>query len=267
MERQTSILNSNTKEVQALSRGLKLIEILSGAPDGLSLSDIAKAANLSKSSTHRLLHTLKINGYIFQDNIKSDYFPSVKLLELISNILQDTNISRVARRYMEPLAELTGETIHFVLLDHDVAIYIEKVESPNTIRMYSRIGKRAPLYCTGVGKAILAFLPEDRIEEIVRGEPLKRYTNATIVDPDALLSHLEEIRKRGYAIDNGEHEDNILCIATPLFTRTDEVVGALSISAVSYRANLETVESWAPILEKYTNQLTSELAFFFDRYV
>jgi DNA-binding IclR family transcriptional regulator len=266
MERKPSVDNSYTKEVQALTRGLKLVEILSDAPEGLPLSTIAEEANLSKSSTHRLLNTLKINGYAIQDNIKGFYFPSMKFLELSRSLLQDSNLSSIARRYMEPLADLTGETIHFVLLDHDAAVYVEKVESPNTIRMYSRIGKRAPLHCTGVGKAILAFLPKDHLEEIVREKPLQSYTDTTIIDPDAMLSHLEEIRKRGYAIDNGEHENDILCIATPLFTRAGQVVGAISVSAVSYRVNLETVESWAPLLQKYTKQLNSELAYFFDRY-
>jgi DNA-binding IclR family transcriptional regulator len=257
---------SPSNEVRALTRGLQIIEILSKTPEGLPLSEISKEANLSKSSTHRLLNTLKVNGFAFQDNKERVYYPSMKLLELSSTLMQRTNISDVARQNMEPLAELTRETIHFVIRDHDSVVYIEKVESPNTIRMYSSIGKRAPLHCTGVGKAILAFLPEDQIESIVREKPLKEYTQTTITDPEKLLTNLEEIRIRGYALDDAEHEENICCVAAPLFTRTGKVVGAISISAVSFRANLEKVESWAPMLLQHTKQLNTKLEYYFDRY-
>ena len=107
----------------------------------------------------------------------------------------------MARPILDDLAKTTGETVHLVLLDKDTAIYVEKVESPNAIRMYSQIGKRAPLHCTGVGKAIFAFLPTEQRETLLAAE-LERFTNNTITDPDVICSQLAQIRQCGYAVED-----------------------------------------------------------------
>jgi DNA-binding IclR family transcriptional regulator len=253
-------------EVRALSRGLRLLEILACHSQGLSLSDVARKTGLAKSSAHRLLKTLILNGYVRQDSSITDYyFASLKLLTLASKLIQDTDLTALARPHLEWLAKTTGETAHLVLLDHDSAVYVGKVESPNPIRMYSQIGHRAPLHCTGVGKAILAYLPDEQQAAALNGQ-VQRYTANTLTDPDALRAHLRQIRAQGYAIDNGEHEDNVRCIAAPLFARTGRVVGAVSIAAVSYRVDLPTLESWEPVLAESARQLNTELAHYFDRY-
>ncbi len=160
---------------------------------------------------------------------------------------------------------MTGETVHLVLLDQDQAVYVAKVESPNPIRMYSQIGNRAPLHCTGVGKAILAFLPSERQDLVLKGD-LRRHTAHTLVDPDTLRAHLDQIRRQGYAIDNEEHEDNVRCIAMPLVSTGGQVAGAISIAAVSYRVDVPTLESWYPPLAEHVRQLNIELAHYLDWY-
>jgi IclR family KDG regulon transcriptional repressor len=253
-------------EVRALSRGLLILEILAAHSQGLSLSAIARKSGLAKSSTHRLLQTLLINGYVRRDARNSDhYFPSFKLLTLSSQLIQDTDFVMIAHPHLEVLARVTGETVHLVLLDHDQAVYVAKVESPNPIRMYSQIGNRAPLHCTGVGKAILAFLPKERQNAVLKGD-LSRHTDNTLTDPGELRAELDHIRRQGYAIDNGEHEDNVLCIAMPLLSRAGQVVGAVSIAAVSYRVDLCTLESWQPLLLEHVNQMNTELAHYLDCY-
>ena len=167
---------------------------------------------------------------------------------------------------MKPLSEQTGETIHFVQVVDGAAVYVEKVESPNNIRMYSLIGRRAPLHCTGVGKAILAYLPDESLEEFLRGNILTKYTENTITDPEILREHLRLIRRNGYALDNSEHEENVCCVAAPLFTSSGHVIGAVSISAIRYRADIAVVESWAPLLKDQMEKMNAELVFFFDRY-
>jgi DNA-binding IclR family transcriptional regulator len=253
-------------EVRALSRGLHILEILTSHSQGLSLSGIARESGLAKSSTHRLLQTLIINGYVRQDTQNSDnYFPSFKLLTLSSQLIQATDFTVIAHPHLEFLAKMTGETVHLVLLNHDHAVYVAKVESPNPIRMYSQIGNRAPLHCTGVGKAILAFFPEER-QNLVLNRDLTRYTANTLTDPGELRTHLDQIRCQGYAIDNGEHEENVRCIAMPLLKSAGQVVGAVSIAAVSYRVDLPTLESWQPRLAEHVRQLNTELAHCLDGY-
>ena len=258
-----------TKEetgVRALSRGLRLLEILAQAPDGLPLARITAKAGLSKSSAHRLLQTLILNGYAIRDRTNGLYFPSLKLLQLSSALIQQTNLHVVATPHLEELADLTGETVHLVLWDGEQAVYVEKVESPNPIRMYSNIGNRVPLHCTGVGKAILAHLPPEKLDAIVQSGPLPRFTGHTITDPQALRDHLAQIRQRGYAVDDGEHEEHVRCIAAPLFARNGRVVGAISIAAVSYRVDLDTLQSWWPSLKEHADQLNVELMHYFERY-
>jgi IclR family KDG regulon transcriptional repressor len=264
-ERDRQIMAFET-EVRALSRGLLILEILASHSQGLSLSAIARKSGLAKSSTHRLLQTLLINGYVRRDVRSSDhYFPSFKLLTLSSQLIQGTDLAVIAHPHLEALAKTTGETVHLVLLDHDQAVYVAKVESPNPIRMYSQIGNRAPLHCTGVGKAILAFLPKERQNRVLNGD-LPRYTGNTLTDPGQLRAHLDHIRRQGYAIDNGEHEDNVLCMAMPLLSSAGQVVGAVSIAAVSYRVDLPTLESWQPLLVEHVNQMSTELAHYLDCY-
>ena len=253
-------------EVRALSRGLLILEILASHSQGLSLSAIARKSGLAKSSTHRLLQTLLLNGYVRRDSNSSDhYFPSFKLLTLSSQLIQDTDLVMIAHPHLEALAHLTGETVHLVLLDHDQAVYVAKVESPNPIRMYSQIGNRAPLHCTGVGKAILAFLPRERQNLVLNGD-LPRYTDATLTDPGMLRAELDHIRRQGYAIDNGEHEENVRCIAVPLLSHAGQVVGAVSVAAVSYRVDIATVESWHPLLDEHVRQMNTEMAHYLDGY-
>jgi IclR family KDG regulon transcriptional repressor len=253
-------------EVRALSRGLLILEILASHSQGLSLSTIARKSGLAKSSTHRLLQTLLINGYVRRDARHSDhYLPSFKLLTLSSQLIQDTDLAVIARPHLETLAQMTGETVHLVLLDHDQAVYVAKVESPNPIRMYSQIGNRAPLHCTGVGKAILAFLPKERQNLVLKGD-LPRYTDTTLTDPGELRAHLDHTRRQGYAIDNGEHEENVRCIAVPLLSSAGQVVGAVSVAAVSYRVDLSTLESWHPLLVEHVRQMNTELTHYLDCY-
>lgn len=254
-------------EVRALSRGLRLLEILASEPGGLSLADITQLAQLSKSSAHRLLHTLIHNGYVSQESSTGRYLPSLKLLQLSSQLMEDASVAVVAHPHLSDIAEATGETVHLVLLDHDDAVYVAKVESPSPIRMYSKIGMRVPLHCTGVGKVILAHLPEERLRQLIDNGRLEQFTENTITDPAALRRHLAEIRRLGYAIDDGEHEEPVRCIAAPLFARDRQVVGAMSIAAVSYRVELDTLRGWWPVLHAHADQLNAELVPYFDRYI
>lgn len=156
--------------------------------------------------------------------------------------------------------------VHLVLWDQNNVVYIEKVEAPNSIRMYSRIGNNAPLHCTGVGKAVFAFLPEAQRQHLLYASPFKKYTPNTIVAPEKLKEHFAIVRARGYAIDDGEHEEHVRCIAVPLFSRSNQVAGAISVAAVSYRVDLDALLDWQPMLSEHGQQLSIELAHFLDRY-
>ncbi len=249
-----------TEKTGSLSRGLQIIEILADCHDGLPLTEIARKAGLSKSSTHRLLQTLVQEGFVAQDGDTSQHYRlSLKLLWLASNLVDGLGLDQLVQPLLTELANATRETVHMALLDGNLAVYVEKIDSPNSIRMYSRVGKRVLLHCTALGKAILAYLPEDRGREILAADGLPRRTANTITDLEAMLEHFALIRSRGYALDEEEHEEGIRCIAAPLFDRQKRVVGAISITALAYRVDRELLLSWRPQLRECAEKVTMVL--------
>ena len=241
---------------RALSRGLQLIDILAERQDGFPLSQIARKASLSKSSTHRLLQTLTREGYVAQDGETTHYRLSLKLLWLANSLVDGLGLDRLAQPHLEELAQATGQTIHMALLDGNAAVYIQKIDTPGSIRMYSQVGRKVPFHCTGLGKAILAHLPPERIQEIFTAEGLPPHTANTFTEPESLLEHLSLIRAQGYALDEEEHERGICCIAAPLFNHLNRVAGAVSITALSFRVDRQTLVSWHPALQDCAEKLT-----------
>lgn len=248
-----------TEKTGSLSRGLQIIEILADNHDGLPLTKIASKAGVSKSSTHRLLQTLVQEGFITQDGDSSRYRLSLKLLSLSSNFIAGLGLDQLVRPLLEELSQATKQTIHLSLWDSSVAVYAQKIDPPSSIRMYAQVGKRVPMYCTGLGKAILAFLPEERAKEVVAVEELKRHTPNTITKSTALLEHLSLIRSCGYALDEEEHEEGIRCLAAPLLDQQNHVLGSVSITTLAFRVDKETLLSWWPLLRDCTQQIATIL--------
>ena len=174
---------------------------------------------------------------------------------------------------MKRLNEATGETVHLAILNGESIVYIDKLESLNQVRMYSAVGKQAAVHCTGVGKAITAFLPPEEQEALIQKLDFKRYTVNTITDEQSFRRELARIRERGYARDDGEHEEEIRCVAVPILNFAGESVAGISVSAPQYRLTPETISKWVELTlhaatrisryagkqmdEQVTNQVTS----------
>lgn len=235
--------------------------MLSEHTDGLGLTEIGNLIGLHKSSVHRLLLTLIHNGYVSQHPQNQQYYLTIKMFELGSRVIDGKDLLKVARPFLESLRDLTNETVHLVIPDGTDIVYIDKVESNNSIRMYSRIGARGPLYCTSAGKAILAYLPESKVREIWAASNIVRRTPNTIVDYSHFLLTLERVRETGYALDEEENEPNIRCIGAPIFNYKGNVVGAVSISGPTMRVTLEAIETFKEHIIKYTRLISQELGY------
>ncbi|WP_181347038.1 IclR family transcriptional regulator [Thalassobacillus sp. CUG 92003] len=223
--------------VQSVDRALVILDILKSHPEGLGVTELSHRLDVSKSTIHRLLSSLLKQGYVKQDAEHERYALGLTLIELGEVVSSQLDIRRIAAPYLTQLAGSTGETVHLVMMDNLEIVYIDKTEPDATIRMFSRIGKRAPMHCTGVGKAMLAFLPPDKIDAVLSERPMTRFTNQTITDPDDMKTHLEEIRRRGVAFDMEEHEEGITCAAAPLFNYKGEVVAGISIAGPIMRVD------------------------------
>lgn len=223
--------NAGRGGVQSVERIFTLIEVLAAHPAGAGLQKLAAEAGLAKSTAHRLLGSLVALGYAVQDP-GGHYRLTLKMFEISSGIVNNMDIMGVARLHLERLSQRTAEAVHLVIRDGTDIVYIYKAES-SPMRMSSRVGLRSPLYCTGVGKAILSTLPRAEVEEIWRQSQPRKLTEHTITDLNGLLSQLAQVRTRGYAIDDEENEPGIRCVALAIPGPGGRADSAFSISGMA----------------------------------
>lgn len=247
--------------VQSVDRSLSILEVLSDYEDGLGITEISEKVNLHKSTVHRLLSTLIQKGYVKQDEDTNKYRLTLKLFELGSKNIGKMDIVNVVKPYLKELMKITNETVHLVVRDGNEIVYVDKVESENTIRMYSRIGKRNPLYCTAVGKAMLSYMEDEKIEQIWNESKIESLTKNTITSLEQFKEHLRLVRKNRYAVDEQENEIGIRCLGAAVLNYRGEVCGAISISGSILSLTENKVEEFARILIEYTDKISKELGY------
>jgi len=214
-----------------LEKGLRLLEQLAESAEGLTAVELAERIGVHKTSTYRYINSLLDMGYIHSDG-DGHYHLGNKILELGSQKLRRMPLRETAHPFLIELNDDTQKTVHLCVLDRQEVIYIDKIESHRTLPIMSRIGSRAPAYCTGVGKALLSGLPTDQVVSLLREATLERRTPNTITDPIQLLEEIKLTAERGYAIDNGEHEPGIKCFAALIKGYGGDTIGAISITGL-----------------------------------
>ncbi|WP_202171382.1 IclR family transcriptional regulator [Bacillus sp. USDA818B3_A] len=258
--RKIAISKSNSS-IQSVERALKILDSLKENPNGLGITEIANRLEIAKSSAHRLTTTLLTFGYVHKDKITDKYLLGLKLVELGEQVLETLDLRKVASPFLQDLVNELGETVHLVVMENNEIVYIDKIEGPQTIRMYSRIGKRAPVHCTGVGKAIMAFLPEEEVNQILIHKGLKRYTEFTHTTKETLIANLEEIRQLGYSIDEQEHELGIRCVAAPIFNHHKQAIAGLSVAAPIYRLQETMIKEYARKITDCSGKISKGLGY------
>lgn len=223
--------------VNSVVKAVEVLRAFDHAHPSFTIGEISERLDMPKSSTHRLVATLEQLDFLVRDAPDGRYRLGPGILRLASVALEGLDLRRCARPHVQGLADELGDTVHLAVLDHGEVIYIDKIDSPRRVRMFSHVGGRAPAHCTGLGKAMLAYRPESEVREIA-GRGLTAYTPATLTDVDELLAHLAVVRARGYAIDQGEHESMVRCVAVPLWDYQVQMIGAVSATTV--------VSSWDP---------------------
>jgi len=224
-----------------------------------SLTELSEFIGLSKPSVYRLLCTLQEFRLVSKDPHSGLYRPGAGLLELAHQGLERFELRSVAQPQLEKLWKDTNETVHLAILDEGEVVYLEKRESRQTIRMYSAVGRRAPAHCTGLGKAILAYLPSKDRHDLLKRKGLRRYTDRTIISLSEFERECEEIRKRGYALDLGEHEEEIRCVAAPIFDHTGQPVAAVSIAIPAFRTDLDHLHVLGPKVQEAARSISRKM--------
>lgn len=215
----------------------------------VTLAALCQRLDLNKSTIHRLLSSLIYTGYVRQEPETGKYALSYKLLTLSNKILGHMDILETVRPFFRQLSQDTGETVHFVQLDGVEAIYIYKQESyQNSIRMASMVGNRIPLFCSGVGKAMMADMDNEQVRGIWENSNIRKMTSKTVTDYSGFQEIIEEVRQKGYALDNEEHELGVRCIAASIPDYKGRPTHAFSISAPVTRMSDARIEELARIV-------------------
>ncbi|MGN0143002.1 MAG: IclR family transcriptional regulator [Roseburia sp.] len=248
--------------VQSAERIFQVMEML--AENGeMGLMEISAALGLHKSTVHRLLMSLIYMGYAKQDETTQKYMLSCKIVNMAGKILERMDILQIAKPYMERLSDLSGETVHLVQREGSNILYIYKIEAKvGTIRMVSHVGMVHPMYCSGVGKAIMAELPEREVKQIWNESVIEKKTKHTVTDYEEMQKLLAGIREKGYALDDEENEEGVRCIAASLMDYHSDVRYAFSISGPTSRMTRARVEELAVDVKKVQQELSRELGYY-----
>lgn len=247
--------------VQTLDRAFWIMEIIAQAQEPLSLKEITQKSELPKPTVYRLLASLEAWGYVDQ-GIDRNYQLGTKLLTYGGKVQERLKIPEIADPYLKKLNQRTTETVFLGILDRGRSLYIAKLDSHHSVRLASGVGSRNYLHCTSLGKCLLTGLTEEQIRTLVEEHGLPRQTPNTITDIDELIKEIQLVKSQGYAIDDGENEEGVRCVATPIKNHRNQVVAAVSISGPAQRIDHDYIhQELLPELRVATGKISTGLGF------
>jgi IclR family acetate operon transcriptional repressor len=247
--------HSTPGSVQVLDRTLMLLATIADR-DGSTLSELSEETGMAASTVHRLLTSLAEHGMVAHDHDSGDWTIGVKAFEIGNAFLRFRKLGMVGRPFLKRLMEECGETANIGVEDGGDVVFISQVESHAPMRAFYRPGRRGPLHASGIGKAILSTWSDGRIGQALGGGALTHFTERTLVTLPALLNDIQQIRARGWSIDDEEHTVGMRCIAAPLFNEYGEVVAGISVSGPAVRLPPERLETVGPIVRQTADALT-----------
>jgi DNA-binding IclR family transcriptional regulator len=242
--------------MKSLNRALDLIEIIA-EHGGIGVRELSKTAGLPPASTHRIIAALVTRGYLNKNERSHHYALSPKFLILGEKVQQQIDIVAIARPYLERLMSETRENANLCVRDGHNVIYIDHVGSPDHhLRAFTKLGGKAPLYASGVGKVFLSCLDRQRLQKFIDQVELMPFTPHTIITIPKLIDELNTIRRKGYAIDNQEKEIGVRCVAAPVFNHSGRIQAAISVSGAAQRLTLKRL----PILGRLVIDTAQQLS-------
>jgi DNA-binding IclR family transcriptional regulator len=244
--------------VQVLDRSFRILDALAVANEELSPAELASSLRLHKSTIHRLLVVLEQQRFI-RRTTDGKYGLGTKLIEMGSRAMKQLDLGEHAVPFLRRLVDETGETAHISVLSGTEMMSIANVPGRWTLTTPSTVGRRTQIYCTSVGKALVAFLPDDRLEPLLGRLQFTPHTRRTLTSASALRAELIRVRRRGYAVDNEEVEQGLRCIGAPVRDYTGEVVASLSIAGPVFRVRKGRVAELSRAVMKAADDLSADL--------
>jgi len=244
--------------VRALVRGLDVLDALA-ARGQATLSEISRDTKLAPSTAYRILETLRSRGYSAFHSATGLYRLGIRAFETGYAFVSHTHLRDAANPVMLDLADQTGETVNLAVLDGREVVYVHQVEGAGMMRLFTKIGGRAPVHCTGVGKCLLAWKPEVEISKHLPESPYERFTAQTIVTKENYLKVLAKVRRNGYALDDEEREEGVVCVTAPVRNEKKEVIAAISVSGPVSRVKKGGTADLAKIVKQAGNEISKSL--------
>ncbi len=251
----------DVKQPESVAAVLKVFALLQALSenDETGISDLSVRLAMPKATVYRFLQTMMTLGYVRQAADTERYGLTMKVFELGTKALQYPNLVDLAKHPMQMLADVTGETVHLGMLIDSEIIYVHKVDSQHMLGMYSRVGRRAPLHCTAIGKVLMAWEDPERRDRVLQGADFKRYREKTIVEPAAFQAELERVKAQGFGEDREEFDDHIRCLGVPIFDRLNRPIAGMSISFPTFRYDESKEAQTVALLQVASKDISTQL--------
>jgi DNA-binding IclR family transcriptional regulator len=247
--------------VPSIERALSVLECLAEAKRGFSLSEIARRLRIPKSSVHLILSTLERRAFLQKNVNTGRYCFGLRLVSLSRNAIENLDLREEAKPFLRSLMEESGFTVHLAVMERDEAVIIDKVEAPGLVRLASWIGRRLDVNCTGVGKVLLAFLPDGELDRLLKTKEFARHNSRTIFSKTALKRELLRVKQAGYALDDEEDEPGVRCIGAPVFNQDGKAVAAISIAGISSQLASNRVPILANLVKQVAGNISARLGY------
>ncbi len=244
---------------QSLTRALTLLERLSESPKGMHLTDLSYQLGMPPATVHRLLSTFEELNFVEQDPEQGLWYVGLKTFTVGNAFLNRRDYVAIARPHMDTLVEQCGETVNLGVIDDGEVVFISQVESQEVMRMIVRLGSRSPIHASGVGKAMLANMSEQRVSRILERRGLARFTDHTIDSPADLRVELEQVRQQGYALDDEEHAVGLRCVAAAIFDENGQALAAISLSGPKARMIDDRLGELGQAIRQTADEITQAL--------
>lgn len=242
-----------------VGKALHVLDQVAAFGRPVRFSDLLATSDYPKATLYRFLQTLTHQGMLIYDSGLQTYAMGMRLVRLAHAAWAQSSLAPLARPAIDRLSAQLGETIHLAQLDQGHVLYVDKRNARRPVEMFSQAGKTGPAYCTGVGKAMLAFLPDEARARLLPQQSFHAFTPKTLTTAKALEAELSAIRARGFAFDNEEHEPGIICAAVPILGPTGRVWGALSVTSTTAQSNLSALQDFVPDLQKTAGEIAAEV--------
>ncbi len=250
----------DTQTLKSLFKVVDILDCFSVSQRELSVSEIARTLGMPKSTAHRIIDSMRAAGLLEQDATRERYRLGLRLFEYGSTVLASMDLHRVASPFVEALTKRSGENVHLCVFNGSHMVLVRRAAQASSVHNTLTLMEESPCHGTGVGKAALAFQPDATVRKILQAG-LARFTSRTITDPSALQQQLADIRQRGYAVDDREHEPDVRCVAAPIRNASGRVFAAVSVSGPARRLTESRVPTLANLVMEHAASISAQLGF------